>query len=101
LKILRVTALRRGDRVEVRCTGKSCPFKKTTKTAGSKSTISLTSLFKSRALRSGTVVEVRVLRTKFVGKVLRLQVTKTPGIKKTPSCITVGATKPGFCPLEG
>lgn len=97
---LRLAALRAGDRIEVRCRGKGCPFKKATRTARS-ARLSLTGLFKRRYLRAGAVVEIRMLRANHVGRVVTLRVTSARTVKQSLSCLGVGATKPGICPLEG
>jgi hypothetical protein len=47
------------------------------------------------------VVEVRVLRTNFIGRVLQLKVTSKADLKQTALCLGVGATKPGRCPTVG
>jgi hypothetical protein len=99
---LRVTALRAGDRIEVRCRGKGCPFRLKRRTAqAGRPSVNLVSLFKRRFLRRGAVVEVRVLRENFIGRVLQLKVTNRPDIKQTALCLGVGATTPGRCPAVG
>jgi hypothetical protein len=97
---LRITALQAGDRIEVRCRGRGCPFRLKRRTA-SRPNANLVSLFKRRYLRRGAVVEVRVLRASFIGKVLRMTVTARPNVKQTPLCLGVGATTPGRCPPVG
>jgi hypothetical protein len=99
---LRITAAQAGDRIEVRCRGKGCPFRLRTRTArAGRTSVTLTSLFKKRYLRRGAVVEVRVLRANFIGKVVRFEVTRRAGLKQSPLCLGVGATKPGRCPAVG
>ena len=101
---LRFTALQPGDRIEIRCKGrrKGCPFRLVRRTArAGRPNVNLASVFKKRFLRRGAVVEVRILRVNFIGKVLRLKVTKRPNINQTPLCLGVGAATPGRCPAEG
>ena len=101
---LRLTALRAGDRIEIRCTGrrKGCPFRLVRRTArAGRPNINLASVFKKRLLRRGAGVEVRILRANYIGKVVRFKVTKRPNINQTPLCLGVGATSPGPCPAEG
>ena len=101
---LRFTALRPGDRIEIRCTGrrKGCPFRLVRRTArAGRPNINLASVFKKRLLRRGAGVEVRILRANYIGKVVRFKVTKRPNINQTPLCLGVGATTPGRCPAEG
>jgi len=102
---LRITSLRAGDRIEVRCRGgkaKGCAFSLKKRTARSgQSSVNVASLFKKRFLRRNAVVEVRVLRVNFIGRVLQLKVTNKADLKQTPLCLGVGATKPGRCPTVG
>ena len=101
---LRITNLQPGDRIEIRCKGrrKGCPFRLVRRTArAGRPNVNLGSVFKKRFLRRGAVVEIRILRVNYVGKVLRLKVTKRPNIKQTSLCLGVGAATPGRCPAEG
>jgi len=99
---MRVGSVRPGDRIELRCKTKrkGCPFtvKRVTGTAG-RPTVNLAKFFKKRYLRKGAVVEVRVLRPNYIGKVLRLEIVKKADVKQTRLCLGVGATIPGRCPI--
>ena len=104
ITILRLTGLQAGDRIEIRCQGrrKGCPFRLVRRTArAGRPTLNLGSVFKKRFIRRGAVVEIRILRTNYVGKVVRLTVTRRPNINQRPLCLGVGATRPGACPAEG
>ena len=72
---VRLTGLQPGDRIELRCSGrrKGCPFKLVRRTAG-RPTMNLVSVFKKRFLRRGAVLEIRILRANYVGKVQRVTV---------------------------
>ena len=101
---LRLTALQSGDRIEIRCQGrrKGCPFRVVRRTArAGRPNVDLASAFRKRYLRSGAVVEVRILRVNYIGKVLRVKVTRRSNLKQTPLCLGVGAATPGRCPAEG
>ena len=95
---LRATDVRSGDRIELRCKGKGCPFaKKTVKVTKKRAKLDLTKYFKKPTLRPKARVEVRVLRSNEVGKVITLRVTKRAGLTSTSTCLPVGATKPVKC----
>jgi hypothetical protein len=101
---LRITNLQPGDRIEIRCKTrrKGCPFRIVRRTArAGRPNVSLGSVFKKRYLKRGAIVEVRVLRVNYIGKVLRMKVTGRPNVRQTPLCLGVGATTPGRCPAEG
>jgi hypothetical protein len=95
---LRATDVRTGDRVEVRCKGRGCPFsKRTVEVTRNRAKLALTKLFRKPTLRPKARVELRVLRANEVGKVIRLRVTKRGDVSSTSSCLPVGATKPVAC----
>jgi Ca2+-binding RTX toxin-like protein len=96
---LRVTNLRRGDRVTVTCKGKGCAFKKKTRTARKGQTkMQLKKLFKKRRLRGGARIEVRVTREGFLGKRARFKVSRKGRVKLTVGCLTFDTQKPTRCP---
>jgi Ca2+-binding RTX toxin-like protein len=96
---LRATALDTGDRVEVRCKGKGCPFKLVKRDAISGNPqLDLKSLFKKRKLKKGVVVEIRILHEAQIGIVRTLTVAKGPKVKELRQCLLVGAAAPSSCP---
>ena len=97
-KRLKVTELEPGDRVEVRCKGRGCPFKRkaVTATAGRPS-LNVARMLKHRFLRPGAVVDVRILRANQIGKVQRYKVRRNGTVKSTGLCMPVGATAPAPC----
>ncbi len=97
---LTVNEIRRGDTIELRCTGgksKGCPFSKKAQTGKSKAKINLLPLLKQRYLKRNAVLEVRVTRPNEIGRVVRLKVGKRGAIKSEPLCLAVGAAKPSKC----
>ena len=81
---LRVSgAPKRGAKLSVRCKGKGCPFKRKSvklRDGGA----NLTKRFKSKRLRPGAVVELRVTAAGTVGKVQRFTIRK----RKEPKRVT-------------
>lgn len=95
---LTVLGLTGAATIELRCTGKGCPFKKKTKRVSrATARVTLASLFKKRALRAKTVIEVRVSMPGFATKVVRYTTRsrKVPTVRKL--CLAPGATKPAAC----
>ena len=94
---LQLTGITPGAKVEVRCKGKGCPFKKKSfpvkngKANGAKP-------FKGKKLKPGAVVEVRITKAGAIGKVVSYKVLKG---KKIPvgvvRCLLPGATKLTRC----
>jgi Ca2+-binding RTX toxin-like protein len=97
-KKLVVSEVQAGDRIEVRCKGRGCPFKKRTRIGQpGKPTVNVAKLLKRRYLRRGAVLEIRVLRANQIGKVQRYRVVAGGAIKSTGLCLAVGATTPAPC----
>jgi Ca2+-binding RTX toxin-like protein len=97
-KRLRVSEVRAGDRIEVRCKGRGCPFKRRTRIGqAGKPTVNLAKLLKRRYLGRGAVLEIRVLRANEIGKVQRYRIKRSGAVKSTGLCLAVGATKPAPC----
>ncbi len=93
---LKLNGLHKGDAIVIRCSGKGCPFKSKSLNASS-AKLDLTSRLKRRYLRSGAVLEVRVLRPLYNGKVFRLKVTGKPAISQSKLCVGPHSTTPGAC----
>jgi hypothetical protein len=95
---LRVSDLKRGDRIEARCRGKGCAFRRAVVTRSArKRQVNVAKRFKKRFLRRGAVVELRILRPQFEGKVFRLTVTKGPSVKRARLCLKPAQSTPRRC----
>jgi hypothetical protein len=68
----------RGTRIEVRCAGTGCPFRRARRRVTSRRPVNLHGLFGDRALARGTRVEVRLTRAGRIGRVLRFRM-RAPG----------------------
>jgi hypothetical protein len=97
-KRLRVSELERGDRVEVRCSGRGCPFRRKAVTVGpGRSRVDVARLLKHRYLRPGAVVEIRILRAAQIGKVQRYRVRRDGSLRSRALCLPPGQVKPARC----
>jgi hypothetical protein len=95
---LRVSDLKRGDRIEARCRGKGCAFRRAVVSRSArKRQLNIAGRFKKRFLRRGAVVELRILRPQFEGKVFRLTVTRGPSVKRARLCLEPGQATPRRC----
>ena len=83
--------------VELRCTGKRCPFKRRTTVADAHGAVSLTKLFKHRTLRSGSVVDVRITAPNSIGKVVRFEIRRRRVPQARTLCLAPGAAKAAKC----
>jgi hypothetical protein len=70
----------KGTRIELRCSGGGCPFRKVTRrvTRGGR-TVNLHRPFGNRGLRRGARVELRLTRSGRIGRVLRFRIGATAG----------------------
>ncbi|HET6550597.1 MAG TPA: MopE-related protein, partial [Solirubrobacter sp.] len=75
---LRLKKFADSTKIELRCSGRRCPFKKVRRTFGSRRTVDLHRFFKGRALRPGTKIELRLTVARRVGRVLRWTM-RSPG----------------------
>ena len=97
-KKLVVAEVLAGDRIEVRCKGRGCPFRKKTRIGqAGKPTVNVAKLLKRRYLRRGAVLEIRVLRENQIGKVQRYRVGRGGTVKGKGLCLGVGAGTPAPC----
>ena len=85
-----------GVKVTVRCSGKHCPFRRWTRTVGSK-TLTVNPL-KRRYLRAGITLEVRVYKTGQIGKYTRLVIRKRRPPARSDLCIAPGTSSASQCP---
>jgi hypothetical protein len=100
---LRVSKLRRGMRIQMRCSGKGCPKalrkgkvrKVKVKKAGRKD---FTKLFKRAELKPGAVIDLRVLQTGAIGRVDRFVIRDGKVPKRVLRCLPPGVKKPRACP---
>lgn len=74
--------LPKGTRIELRCSGRGCAFRKVVRRVKSKRAVNLHGAFKGRALSPGAKVELRLTRSGRIGRVLRFRVTSTPGVPR-------------------
>jgi len=95
-----------GAQVTVRCSGRGCPFKKSTrlaqrpKNASAKATTTTIRFrrMEQRLLRGGAVVRVYVTRQGWIGKYTRWTIRKSKPPKRSDLCLTPGVAAPGACP---
>ncbi len=89
-----------GARIEVRCSGKGCPFSKKSKTqANTAAKVNLRKKFKLKnaALKPGAKLEVRITAPGSVGKVVTFKIRDKKLPKSKTLCLPPGATKGVAC----
>lgn len=97
-RTLRITDVKPGDRIEVRCSGTGCAFAlaRIAARAGGRR-IDLVPRFKGRFLLRGSVVEIRILRPLHEARVFRLRVIARPDVQLTRLCLKPRQRTPGPC----
>lgn len=96
-----------GSSVKVRCNGRGCPFKSTSRTvsmrAAAGSSLPATRLTRLRrlegkTLRTGAILRVFVTRADVIGKYTRFRIRKSKPPARQDLCMVPGTTQPGPCP---
>ena len=79
-RTLTVEDMPRGTRIDLRCSGRGCRFRKVVRRVSSGRPVKLHRFFGNRTLARGARVELRVSRAGRIGRVLRFKMTATPGV---------------------
>ena len=85
---LTVTGVPRGARVSLKCRGRGCPKSKRLKGR----TVKLAKRFRKR-LRAGALIEVRVTKSRYIGKVVRYRIRRGALPRSASLCLPMGAKK--------
>jgi hypothetical protein len=83
--------------VELRCSGRRCPFKRRTAVVAANGAVTLTKLFKHRTLRAGSVVDVRITAPNSIGKVVRFEIRRRRVPQARTLCLAPGAANASKC----
>ena len=95
---LDVLDLSAGTRVDVRCTGRGCPFKsRRVAIAGATRRLDLRRRLALRSLRPGTVLELRILRPDAIGRVVRYRFRARRPPVRSVLCMAPGDAAPRRC----
>ena len=87
-----------GAKVTVNCTGTSCPFNsRSFKMSNDVKTLALTDMFRDPTLKPGTVIEIRVTKPGWIGKVFQYEVLAAGESKSSTQCISVDGSKTTVC----
>ena len=85
-----------GARVEIRCRGRGCPFKRLIRRPRPQTV--RVRRFARKILRPGSVVQVSVTRAGEIGKYTRLRVRKGKPPVRVDRCLMPGSRRPVRCP---
>jgi hypothetical protein len=92
-----------GSTVTVRCSGRGCPFKKSTRAASSGKRVSAARQIRfrkleKRLLRAGVLIKIYVTRAGAIGKYTSIKIRRGKPPRRTDRCLLPGDTKPVQCP---
>jgi hypothetical protein len=99
LERLLITSASAGTTVELRCSGRHCPFKRKTKSAPSGGRINVLRLitrYRSR-FRAGQTLELRITAPDKIGKVIRYPLKRGDTPVSRTLCLPPGAKSPTRC----
>jgi hypothetical protein len=90
-----------GSKVTLTCTGGGCPFgTKTINMKSSAGTVALTDMFIDPKLEPGMLLELRVTKPGFIGKMFQYEVRASDNPKSTTKCISEDGSKIMACLKE-
>jgi plastocyanin len=94
---LEVLQLAPGSRVEVRCRGRGCPFRKKVRTAGksAKRRVSFPQI--QHRLRAGVIIQVLVTKKGLIGKFTSFRIRGSTTPLRKDRCLLPGARNPTRC----
>ena len=99
LERLLITSASAGTTVELRCSGRHCPFKRKTKSApsgGRVNVLRLVTRYRSR-FRAGQTLELRITAPDKIGKVIRYPLKRGDTPVSRTLCLPPGAKSPTRC----
>ena len=85
-----------GSRVEVRCRGRSCPYRRSVTRVGRSRQLRIRRL--QRRLRAGTRIAIEVTKPGKVGKYTHLRIRRRAAPARRDLCLFPGNTDPEACP---
>jgi hypothetical protein len=87
-----------GSKVTLSCSGNGCPFDtKTINMKSSAGTLALTDMFLDKNLKPGTVLELRVTKPGWVGKLFQYEVRPSGDSRSSTQCISEDGSKIMAC----
>ena len=94
---LEVLQLSPGSRVEVRCRGRGCPFRKKVRTAGKSSKRRVRFPQIEHRLRAGVIIQVLVTKKGLIGKFTSFRIRRSTTPLRKDRCLLPGARNPTRC----
>ena len=85
-----------GSTVTVRCSGKGCPFSKSTRAAAAARKMRIRKL-ENRLLRSGLTIKIFVTKAGTIGKYTSIKIRGGKPPKRVDRCLMPGSTRPTQC----
>jgi sugar lactone lactonase YvrE len=96
LRRLRIARVPRGAKVQLRCSGRGCPFKRRAVRVRRRNADASKATRKGK-LRKGAVIQVRITKPGMIGKVVLYRVPKNGLPVGRIRCLPPGANKPARC----
>lgn len=96
-----------GTALRIRCHGRGCPFKSTSRTVSMRATagsllpatrLTRVRRLEGKTLRAGAILRVFVTRSDVIGKYTRFRIRKSKPPSRQDMCMVPGTTAPAPCP---
>ena len=99
LQLLSVLAPR-GARIELRCSGVTCPVRAVVRVARTGGTPVRFPMMERRRLRAGAVIRIAVTKQDRIGKYTRFVLRRNAPPARRDMCMRFGAMRPSACPVQ-
>jgi hypothetical protein len=99
LQLLSVLAPR-GARIDLRCSGVTCPVRGVVRVARMGGTPVRFPMMERRRLRAGVVIRIAVTKQDRIGKYTRFVLRRNAPPARRDMCMRYGATRPSACPVQ-
>jgi hypothetical protein len=98
---LAVSAVPAGSKITLKCSGSGCPWETKSINVKSAATVALTDMFIDSNLRPGMIIELRVTKPGWIGKLFQYEIRSSGEPKSTDKCISEDGSQIMACLKEG
>jgi hypothetical protein len=91
-----------GSKVSIICSGSECPFaSKSLTMKNNVKTLGLTDMFANPNFKPGTILEIQVTKSGWIGKSFKYEIMSSADPRATTECLSADGSKTVVCTLKG